>query len=229
MNLYNSKSLGVAALVCSGCDAQIPADELLRFSCPNRGIGDDDHVLRVQLSPDEIRDGWPGDSPADGANPFIRYRKLSYGYLQAMRLGMADSEYVAVVRELADAIAQFDKPMQCTELSYCDALGCWIKNETENISGSHKARHLIGTAIDMEVATRLGGGSDAPLAIASCGNAALAAAVVAKAAGRQLQVFVPSNANPAVVARLESLGATRIVCEMRSSKNLVTKMASCPF
>ncbi len=203
----------MAALVCSGCDAQISADELLRFSCPNRGIGDDDHVLRVQLSPDEIRAGWPDNASTRESNPFIRYRKLSYGYLQAMQLGMADSEYVAIVRELADAIAAFDRPMQATELRYCDTLGCWIKNETANVSGSHKARHLIGTTIDMEVASRLGGGSDAPLAIASCGNAALAAAVVAKAAGRALQVFVPDNADPAVVARLESLGASRIVCK----------------
>ena len=42
----------------------------------------------------------------------------------------------------------------------------------------------------------------APLAIASCGNAALAAAVVARAADRRLRVFIPPDADPAVVARL---------------------------
>ena len=47
----------------------------------------------------------------------------------------------------------------------------------------------------------------AALAIASCGNAALAAAVVARAAGRELDVFIPPDADPAVVARLRELGA----------------------
>ncbi|HEV8421249.1 MAG TPA: pyridoxal-phosphate dependent enzyme, partial [Actinomycetota bacterium] len=40
------------------------------------------------------------------------------------------------------------------------------------------------------------------------GNAALAAAVVARAGGRPLQVFVPTWGDPIVIARLEELGAT---------------------
>src|SRR4029077_265003 len=51
------------------------------------------------------------------------------------------------------------------------------------------------------------------LAIASCGNAALAAAVVAKAGGRTLLVFVPTWADPAVVLRLRDLDARIEVCE----------------
>jgi threonine synthase len=50
-----------------------------------------------------------------------------------------------------------------------------------------------------------------PLAIASCGNAALAAAVVARAWGRPLEVFIPSDADRAVVARLRALGAVTTV------------------
>lgn len=212
----------MAALVCSGCDYPIPADELLCFSCPNRSAGgDDDHILRLKLSPDEITSGWPkehlSDNPSsDEVNPFLRFRQLSYGYLQAMRLGMDDSEYVAIVKTLSDAIAEVDRPLRITDRTYVESLECWVKNETVNVSGSHKARHLIGTAIDMEVASRLRESNesvDAPLAIASCGNAALAAAVVAKAAGRSLHVFVPPSADTAVVHKLESLGATRIVCE----------------
>ncbi len=49
--------------------------------------------------------------------------------------------------------------------------------------------------------------SEPRLAIASCGNAALAAAVIARAAGRELDVFVPTDASEGVVARLEALGA----------------------
>jgi threonine synthase len=51
------------------------------------------------------------------------------------------------------------------------------------------------------------------LAIASCGNAALAAAVVARAGGRRLRVFVPTWADAAVVDRLRSLGSVIEVCE----------------
>jgi threonine synthase len=51
-----------------------------------------------------------------------------------------------------------------------------------------------------------------PLAIASCGNAALAAAIVARAASWPLRVFVPPSAHPAVLARLEQLGADITTC-----------------
>ncbi|MDP9074091.1 MAG: pyridoxal-phosphate dependent enzyme, partial [Actinomycetota bacterium] len=54
--------------------------------------------------------------------------------------------------------------------------------------------------------------ADAPLVVASCGNAALAAAVMAAAAGRRLSVFIPPDADPAVVERLRSLGADLQVC-----------------
>jgi threonine synthase len=53
---------------------------------------------------------------------------------------------------------------------------------------------------------------DRTLAIASCGNAALAAAVVAKAAERPLLVFVPTWAEGSVLERLERLGARIDVC-----------------
>ena len=87
----------------------------------------------------------------------------------------------------------------------------WIKDETGNVSGSHKARHLFGVAL----AHRLGdsGRDAAPYAIASCGNAALAAAVVARAVGRPIDVFVPTWANEAVVDRITELGGRVVRCE----------------
>ena len=62
----------------------------------------------------------------------------------------------------------------------------WVKDETGNVSGSHKGRHLMGVLIQLAVIERLGlarPGRRRDLAIASCGNAALAAAVVAGAGG----------------------------------------------
>ncbi len=59
------------------------------------------------------------------------------------------------------------------------------------------------------------------LAIASCGNAALAAAVVAAAGGRSLHVFVPVDADTAVLARLEELGARLTVCPRVEGKSAI--------
>jgi len=53
---------------------------------------------------------------------------------------------------------------------------------------------------------------DRELVIASCGNAALAAAVVARAVGRPLRVFIPDDAPPSVVVRLAQLGAVTVEC-----------------
>ncbi len=53
------------------------------------------------------------------------------------------------------------------------------------------------------------------LAIASCGNAAVAAATVARAIERPLRVFIPTWADPAVVEILTSLGARIEVADRR--------------
>ena len=53
------------------------------------------------------------------------------------------------------------------------------------------------------------------LAIASCGNAALAAAVIARAADWPLDVFIPPDAGAAVKQSLQDLGARITVCERR--------------
>ena len=93
----------------------------------------------------------------------------------------------------------------------------WVKNETGNVSGSHKARHLMGVMLYLRViaAARLSVGDGLAhrrLAIASCGNAALAAAVIARAADWPLDVFIPPDASAAVVGRLKELGAKIAVC-----------------
>ena len=93
-----------------------------------------------------------------------------------------------------------------------------IKDETDGVAGSHKARHLMGVLIHLELVERLGrippeDRIKRPLAIASCGNAALAAAVLARAAGRPLRVFIPLWASPSVRDRLLDLNAELVVCE----------------
>ena len=46
------------------------------------------------------------------------------------------------------------------------------------------------------------------LVVASCGNAGLAAATIAAAAEWPIDVCIPDNADPSVVANLQSLGKT---------------------
>jgi threonine synthase len=204
-------------LVCSGCDRAVPAGQALAFSCPYRGADDVDHVLRMRPASESIRAGWPQEALQPGENPFVRYRKLSYSWHLATQSGLSDEEYLDIVSRLSSAIEEISAgSVAVTPFLHSAELDTWIKNETGNVSGSHKVRHLIGTAIHLQVAEQLAGsGGDADLAIASCGNAALAAAFVARAAGRRLRVFLPPWAEPAVVARLDELGAEQVVCERR--------------
>ena len=145
------------------------------------------------------------------------HRLVETGELPADRL-------VSAVRELDAAVARveghgFERTPFGPSPELADAAGIgtaelWVKNEIGNVSGSHKARHLFGVAL----AHRLAGaddheGQDAPYAIASCGNAALAAALVARAVGRRIDVFVPTWANDAVVARITELGGRVVRCE----------------
>jgi threonine synthase len=216
-------SVASSRLVCAGCGAEPAPDDPFPFTCPNAGSGDDvDHVLRREL--DLAAAAFPAGDPEP--NPFLRYRRLLHAYHVALAGGVRDEEFCALVRALDDRVAAVDgHGFRVTPFARADALsdrlglsaagGAWVKDETGNVSGSHKARHLFGVLLWLEVAERLGLADPAArpdLAIASCGNAALAAAVVAAAGERRLCVFVPVDADPVVLARLEALGALITVC-----------------
>jgi threonine synthase len=201
------------ALSCAGCGFAVPAGDLV-LRCPRALPGDDvDHVIRRTLDPSAV--SWPaGGEP----NPFIRYRTLWHGYHLARAAGRGDAEVVAEIALLDEAIARVaGHGFAVTPFEPAKRLGgVLVKNETGNVSGSHKARHLLGTLL----ALRLSGTDDPsrPLAIASCGNAALAAAVVARAAGRRLLVFVPPEANRSVLRRLTELEAEVETCARRAGE-----------
>jgi threonine synthase len=199
-------------LVCAGCGHRLRDGAPLRLSCPKARAGDDiDHVLAREVEPATLH------FPPDGEpNPFVRYRRLLYGYHVARAKGRGDDSIVLDRRVAATdgngfRITPFARSQRLSRrLGFHVAGGLWIKDETRNVSGSHKARHLFGTLLELELA---GMRDEAPLAIASCGNAALAAAVVARAAQRELLVFIPPDAPAPVVARLNELGARIEVCE----------------
>ena len=212
------------SLSCTGCGAV--ASGPLPFRCLNADGDGRDHVLARPGPPSIGSAAILGDS-----NPFVRYRALSFSWELAQAHGLADADYVTVVHDLDRAVALVDghgftitpyraSPKLATVLGLAED-GLWIKDETGNVSGSHKARHLFGLALHLAVAERAGliGAAEAacPLAIASCGNAALAAAVVARAGRRALRVFVPVWAEASVIARLTELGASIETCERRDT------------
>lgn len=225
-----------SALVCAGCALRLPDDAPLTFACPAARPGDDvDHVLVRVLDPGVAEAGGFAED-AEASNPYLRWRTRFHAWHRARALGWSDADYIRLVGQIDAAVAAVDGPgFRITPLarsaSLSDALGfaaaggVWVKDETGNVSGSHKARHLFGTLLELAVeearraasagpaAAAVPAAARAPLAIASCGNAALAAAVVARAAERHLDVFIPRDADPAVVARLRSLGAACTVCE----------------
>lgn len=216
-------------LVCSGCGYEVPPTDPAPFRCPGARAEDDiDHVLRRVLDPGSFRvEGEVGDLFRETAgNPFVQYRPLLHSHAVGIASGLDDLAYVVLVEELDAAVARvagkgFTRTpfVQIADLAHAvgvepDCL--WIKDETGNVSGSHKGRHLMGVMLWMEMARRVFPTAPDParqLAIASCGNAALAAAVVARAANRALDVFVPTSADPAVIESLHELRARVVTCQ----------------
>jgi threonine synthase len=209
-----------SSIRCAGC-GWVAATRAYPFRCANAGGDDVDHVLVRVLDTAALR--FPDGTEPD---PFARYRSLMHAYHLAMHAGLDDGEYLQLIDALGRSVAAVDghgfrvTPLHRSAvlsdlLGFSSAGGVWVKDETGNVSGSHKGRHLMGLLIYLEVAERLGlpaAAGRAPLVIASCGNAALAAAVVAKAGGRRLRVFVPVNADAVIVTRLRRLGSEVVTC-----------------
>lgn len=212
---------------CHGCGALVDATRAMPFRCPNAGAsGDDtDHVL----APEDAAGAWPAGSET---HPFLRYRALLSPYRLARAAGLSDAAWSDIVEELdAALIGVGGCGFRITPMSAQPALAraldlaadLWIKDETGNVAGSHKARHLMGVMLYLRVleCAELPAGEGVRarrLAIASCGNAALAAATVARAAKWPIDVFIPPEVNPAVEKALRDLGAGITICERRAGE-----------
>jgi threonine synthase len=216
----------LTTLACPACGAALGPRDPYPFRCPNAGRDEADHVLVRSVDPARVR--FAAD---DHTNPFVRHRELLHSFGRARAGGLAEGAFTGLVEALDRRIAEVDGH-GFTATPFAPATGLaarldfgaggavWVKDETDGVSGSHKARHLFGLALHLEVSERLGLVTRAEsdrrgLAIASCGNAALAAAVVARAAARPLAVFIPADADPHVVERLHELGARIAVCPRR--------------
>ena len=213
--------------MCRGCGAEPAEDEPYPFHCPRFGDGDVDHTLRRGLDPATIHDP-AGIFASDEPNPFLRFRRLLHSWHVGRQRGLSDADYCELVVQVDSAVAGIageSSGFLETPLDAQDALGrclgmvpnaLLVKDETGNVSGSHKGRHLMAIALWLEMADRTGlianRDSGAKLAIPSCGNAALAATVVAAATGRDLTVYVPVQADESIIDRMTSLGAQVVTC-----------------
>lgn len=216
-----------AGWICSVCGTQVDIAEPCVWRCPGATGGDRHHALRLVQSIAPLRS--TGED-----NPFLGFRRyLAWDGFAAAR-GLTDEARRAVVADLdARVAAVAGTGFVTTPFDRADALsdalgfgpdgGIWVKDETRHVGGSHKARHLFTILLHL-VTTELTAcapwGDEAdrpPLAIASCGNAALAASTLAAAVRWPIRVFVPESANPRVVEHLHALGAEVVTCPRRST------------
>ncbi len=220
-------STAVTGLTCSVCGAYVDISTPFSWKCPNATDADRKHVLRFDVPIDVFR-------PTDDINPFIAYRAYLAVDSFGASIGLDDAMRESIIRELDDAVKTIDgvgftrTPMLRAD-ALSDALGftanggIWIKDETHNVAGSHKARHLFTELVHLLMAERAGlapwtSPEQRPmLAIASCGNAAIAASTLAAAVQWPIAVHVPPGASQSVMAKLQSLNADIRVCPRQES------------
>jgi threonine dehydratase len=194
---------------CAVCSTTVDVAAVHPFTCPRATPTDRHHVLH----PLEVG---PPAAPLEDPNPFVAYGPRLASWAFARTHGMTEAACVALTRTLADGFTV--TPFAHSPLvSSATGANAWVKDETGNVGGSHKGRHLVTILLHLVAAEslRLADRSRRPLAIASCGNAAIAAATLARRAEWPLDVFVPTWAGAGVLGLLEELGATIHPCPRR--------------
>ena len=189
----------ITGLVCAVCSTEVPIAEPFTWRCPS--AGSDDHLLEF------VDDGAAHDDDPTSTNPFVRYRRRMAWWALARANGMDDEATVDLAEEVT---GDFRMTPLVRHEGISSAIGSevWTKDETGGVAGSHKARHLASIMLHLRVAEELGLlGHRPPLAISSCGNAALAAATLAARERWPIRVFVPTWMDHAFGAALDALGA----------------------
>ena len=160
-------------------------------------------------------------------NPFLRYRAKLDLYERVTSGDVTDERLVEIIATIDDRIASvwghgfvISPLIDGAELALAAEIDAQlsIKVEVNGVGGSHKARHLMGVMLHQVVSEEIGAPVTEQLAIASCGNAAIGASVIARAMDRLLDVFVPTWADDAVVETLNELGANVNRCERREGE-----------
>jgi threonine dehydratase len=209
-------------LRCAACGTKVSIDTALSWRCPNAQAMDRHHVLHIDAPIAPLR-------AVEHPNPFASFRSYLAWDAFAAAHGLDDAARVALIEELDAKVAlvagvgfrttPYGRADELSDaLGFTSSGGVWVKDETHNVAGSHKARHLFGELLHVVTAERTGAApwreasSRPPLAIASCGNAAFAASTLAKALGWPIRVFVPVTASEALLEMLRSVDADIVVC-----------------
>ena len=195
----------ITGLVCAVCSTEVGIDVPASWVCPQ--AGSEPHLLEF------VDDGVPPEDDHGSANPFIRYRRRMAWWAFARANGMDDAATVELATHVAEGFAM--TPLVRHEaISTSAGVDEWAKDETGALAGSHKARHLASIMLHLRVAEHVGLLTERPpLAISSCGNAALAASTLAAREHWPIRVFVPTWMDPAFGAGLDTLGAEVNRCE----------------
>ena len=147
---------------CHGCGYVADPADPYPFRCPRAGTDDADHILTRVLDPSAARFPISPDT-----NPFLRYRTFMHSYHVAMARGVPDVGYRDLVASLDASVADVDghgfrvtpfarSPELSEALAFSADGGVWVKDETGNVSGSHKGRHLMGVLIHLAVMEHCG-------------------------------------------------------------------------
>jgi threonine dehydratase len=224
---------------CVVCGATVDIATSFPWRCPNSTAWDRHHVLAI-VNDDrplgdtivhgfERGDAATADAPTADTNPYLSHDSQLAWAAHAQANGIDASARRAIVEELDDAVravagvgfvpTPFERSAALSDaLGFVDGGGVWVKDETGGVAGSQKARHLFTILLHLIAAERLGHLVDRPpLAIASCGNAALAAATLASAADWPIDVYVPTWMGSGFGAELDRLDARVHRCERRRS------------
>lgn len=205
----------IAGWRCAVCAAHVDVATPLSWRCPNATADDRHHALELVDNDRELIDH--GDD-----NPFLAFRQHLAWDAFAETLGMTPVARQALIGGLDAKVAAVAghgfrrTPTRraaalSQALGFGDDGGVWLKDETGNVGGSHKSRHLftiLAHLAALETAGKAPWATRPELAISSCGNAAVAAATLAAAVEWPLRVFVPEWADPVVVTILGGFGAT---------------------
>lgn len=222
MSLESLLSPSATGWKCAACGHRVSVEQACSWRCPNSSDSDRRHVLLLEQPIAPLRS--TGD-----INPYVAFRKYLAWDAFAASLGLNDEQREAIIRRTDDAVARVagtgfrTTPFArhdglSNELGFTHYGGVWIKDETNNVAGSHKARHLFGELLHLVTAQVAGVApwkrdADRPqLAISSCGNAAFAAATLAKAVNWPILVFVPENAASELTDLLLSVDALIVRC-----------------
>lgn len=200
----------IAGLRCAVCGTSVGIATPFPWRCPKATVDDPYHVLHLV-------EGAGQPAPIDDPNPFVRYGPRLAWWEFARANGLTASACEALTYEVAGdfTITPFQRS---SRLSAELQLDVWVKDETGNVAGSHKARHLVGILLHLRAAETVGLLTERPpLAIASCGNAALAAATLAAQADWPLDVYVPTWMDDAFGERLDELGARVHRCQRQDA------------